>query len=65
MKYDCGHIKLFQCPYCKHGVKQKYNLLMHVKARHVEKTEEFISLFYQSAFIRRPNLISANQFHGS
>lgn len=63
MKYDCGQIKLFQCPYCKHGVKQKYNLLMHVKAKHVEKTEEFINLFYQTAFTRRSNQISVKAIH--
>lgn len=67
MKYDCGQTKLHQCLYCNHKVKQRYNLLLHVRARHVEKTEEFKSWYYETTARLPRNSNSTNvdlsEFH--
>nr|CAH7736775.1 unnamed protein product [Callosobruchus chinensis] len=47
MKYECGQDKRFQCIYCEHSTKQRYNLVVHVKHRHKDHLREFMQWYYE------------------
>lgn len=36
LKYECGHIPKYMCPYCQHRSTQKSNLQMHINTKHPE-----------------------------
>nr|CAI5854446.1 unnamed protein product [Callosobruchus analis] len=47
MKYECGKDKHFQCIYCDHSTKQRYNLVVHVKHKHKDHLREFMQWYYE------------------
>lgn len=39
LKYECGKLPSFQCPFCPHRTKQKANLDAHILNRHQNRTD--------------------------
>lgn len=37
LKYECGHEKRFQCPYCNHRSKQTSPVYAHIRRKHPGK----------------------------
>lgn len=40
VKFECGILPQFECPFCSHRTKQKINMDVHIKIKHPERCHE-------------------------
>nr|CAI5817509.1 unnamed protein product [Callosobruchus analis] len=50
MKYQCGSLKHYKCPYCNLESKLKYDMKKHVARMHPERTAEFHELYKSTLY---------------